>query len=331
MKAKFLVVAWLLFSVIGNAQTREEKKSERAAKEAQAAEKDAKKAELNAIEDELNHKSVRVVIEGSALKDTTINGNEDDTLRIRVGDLKIDIYPESTSKLSTHKSKCEPLPLKEFPWYGFEGIRFGFLTFMDANQNSYDPEWLQNQGKRNSSGYIGLGVINTSFELIKDRFRFGTGLGLTWETISINRNLRLAEADTFGFQTGSFPVNENATLSSTYLTVPLVFQYNGKVTEQDREDLWMNQERNIFHVSFGIIGGYRIGSNALYKWKENGDKRKQRVAGDFGVNDYMLNLYVEAGFTSSLSFFLESGLLPTFSKGNGPEIYANTFGLKMNF
>jgi hypothetical protein len=141
----------------------------------------------------------------------------------------------------------------------------------------------------------------------------------------------LAEADTFGFQTGSFPVSDVATLNSTYITVPLVFQYNGKVTEKDREDLWMNEERNIFHMSFGVIGGYLIGSNALYKWKENGDKRKQRVAGDFGVNEYMLNLYTEVGFTSSYSFFWESALLPKFSSGDGPEISSNAFGIKLNF
>ncbi len=277
-------------------------------------------------------KEMKVVVANGSLKDTTIKGNQDDTLHIRLGDMKIDIYPDSTSKLSTKDNKCKSLPIEDFPWYGFGGIRFGFLTFMDANQNSYEPEWLQNQGKRNSSGYIGMNIINTSFELIEDRFRLCTGMGFTWETIAINRNLRLIEADTFGFQTsGFFPVSDYATLNSTYLTVPLVFQYNGKVTEKDRNDLWMNEERNIFHISFGVIGGYQIGSNALYRWKENGDKRKQKVVGDFGLNEYLLNLYVEAGFTSSLSFFIESGLLPQFSNGKGPEIYANAFGLKMNF
>lgn len=276
-------------------------------------------------------KEMKIVVANGSVKDTTIKGNQDDTLHIRLGDMKIDIYPDSTSKLSTKDTKCKSLPIDDFPWYGFGGIRFGFLTFMDANQNAYEPEWLQNQGKRNSSGYIGMGLINTSFELIEDRLRLCTGMGLTWETIAINRNLRLAEADTFGFQTGSFPISDLSTMNSTYLTVPLVFQYNGKVTEQDREDLWMNQERNIFHVSFGALGGYLIGSNAFYKWKENGDKRKQRVAGDFGINQYMINFYVEAGFTSSLSFFIESGLLPKFSSGKGPEVYSNAFGLKMNF
>lgn len=277
-------------------------------------------------------KEMKVVVANGSLKDTTIKGNQDDTLHIRLGDMKIDIYPDSTSKLSTKDNKCKSLPIEDFPWYGFGGIRFGFLTFIDANQNSYEPEWLQNQGKRNSSGYIGMNIINTSFELIEDRFRLCTGMGFTWETIAINRNLRLIEADTFGFQTsGFFPVSDYATLNSTYLTVPLVFQYNGKVTEKDRNDLWMNEERNIFHISFGVIGGYQIGSNALYRWKENGDKRKQKVVGDFGLNEYLLNLYVEAGFTSSLSFFIESGLLPQFSNGKGPEIYANAFGLKMNF
>ena len=277
-------------------------------------------------------KEMKVVVSNGAVKDTTIKGNQDDTLHIRLGDMKIDIYPDSTSKLSTKDNTCKSLPIEDFPWHGFEGIRFGFLTFMDVNQNSYEPEWLQNQGKRNSSGYIGMNFINTSFELVEDRLRLCTGLGFTWETIAINRNLRLAEADTFGFQTsGFFPISDHATLNSTYLTVPLVFQYNGKVTEKDRNDLWMNEERNIFHISFGVIGGYQVGSNALYRWKENGDKRKQKVVGDFGLNEYLLNLYVEAGFTSSLSFFIESSLLPKFSDGKGPEIYANAFGLKMNF
>lgn len=286
---------------------------------------------IAAQKEERSSKQLKIVVEGSAVKDTTIKGNQDDTLHIRLGDMKIDIYPDSTSRLITTEKKCKSLPIEDFPWYGFGGMRFGFLTFIDANQNSYEPEWLQNQGRRNSSGYIGMNVVNTSFELIKDRFRLGTGLGFTWETIAINRNLRLAEADTFGFQTGSFPVSDVATLNSTYITVPLVFQYNAKVTEQDREDLWMNQERNIFHMSFGVIGGYLVGSNALYKWKENGDKRKQRVAGDFGLNEYMINLYTEIGFTSSLSFFWEAGLLPKFSSGDGPEISSNAFGLKLNF
>lgn len=326
MKAKFVVLMFVIGITSVHSQKREDelKNSDRAAKEARLAAEAAAMAEQN-------HKAFKVVIEGSALKDTTIKGNQDDTLRIRLGDMKIDIYPDSTSKLSVKDNKCKSLPIEDFPWYGFGGIRFGFLTFMDANQNSYEPEWLQNQGKRNSSGYIGMNIINTSFELIEDRLRLCTGMGFTWETIAINRNLRLAEADTFGFQTGSFPISDVATLNSTYLTVPMVFQYNGKVTEKDRNDLWMNEERNIFHISFGVIGAYQVGSNALYRWKENGDKRKQKVVGDFGLNEYLLNLYVEAGFTSSLSFFIESGLLPQFSNGKGPEIYANAFGLKMNF
>ena len=84
-------------------------------------------------------------------------------------------------------------------------------------------------------------------------------------------------------------------------------------------------------MSFGVVGGYLIGSNAFYKWKENGEKRKERIAGDFGLNKYMLNFYTEVGFTSSLSFFWEAALLPKFSSGDGPDISSNAFGLKLNF
>ncbi|MFY8078357.1 MAG: hypothetical protein ACOVMJ_07195, partial [Flavobacteriales bacterium] len=70
----------LTAGVIG-AQTKEEeqKKAERAEKKARVAAEDAANAELK-------HKEYKIVVEGSAVKDTTIKGNQDDTLHIRLGD-----------------------------------------------------------------------------------------------------------------------------------------------------------------------------------------------------------------------------------------------------
>lgn len=276
-------------------------------------------------------KEMKIVVSNGAVKDTTIKGNEDDTLHIRLGDMKIDIYQDSTARISKTNEKPSLNSIKEFPWYGFDGLRFGFMTFVDANQKSYDAEWIQNQGRRNSSSCLGVLLLNHSYEIASERFRLNTGLGASFESIALNRSIRLLDADTLGVQSGVFVQTDKSNLNANYITVPFVFQYNGKISEQDRKDLGTENEKNVFHVSFGVIGGYLVGSNSFYKWKENGDKRKQRVAGDFGLNDYMLNLYVEAGFTSSLSFFLESGLLPKFSSGKGPEIYSNAFGLKLNF
>jgi hypothetical protein len=156
-----------------------------------------------------------------------------------------------------------------------------------------------------------------------------TGIGFSLESIALNREVRLSETDTLGFQLAIFPKTEKSNLNANYITVPIVFQYNGKITEMKKMN--SDDEPNVFHMSFGIIGGYLIGSNAFYKWKENGEKRKQRVSGDFGLKEFMANLYVDFGFTSDLSFFIETALLPKFSSGDGPEIYSNAFGLKLNF
>jgi len=274
-------------------------------------------------------KEMKVVVANGSMKDTTIKGNQDDTLHIRVGDMKIDIYPDSTSKLATGDRKRKTLPLEEFSWYGFSGFRFGFLTFMDDQNKSYDAPWMNNKGRNNSSSMMGFNVVNSSFEIAKDRFRLSTGMGVSLESIALNREVRLSETDTLGFQLAIFPQTEKSNLNANYITVPMVFQYNGKITEKKKMN--SGDESNVFHMSFGVVGGYLIGSNAFYKWKENGEKRKQRVAGDFGLNEFMANLYVDFGFSSGLSFFIESALLPKFSSGKGPEIYSNAFGLKLNF
>jgi len=179
-------------------------------------------------------KEMKVVVANGSMKDTTIKGNQSDTLHIRMGDLKIDIYPDSTSKLATGDRKRKTLPLEEFSWYGFSGFRFGFLTFMDDQNKSYDAPWMNNKGRNNSSSMMGFNVVNSSFEIAKDRFRLSTGIGFSLESIALNREVRLSETDTLGFQLAIFPKTEKSNLNANYITVPLVFQYNGKITEKKK-------------------------------------------------------------------------------------------------
>jgi len=243
-------------------------------------------------------------------------------------DLKIYVFKDSISQWPSNENTDESLQLNDFSWFGFDGIRFGYLTTLDSNGKTYQSDWRKDG---NGSNFIAFSLLNPSFELVKDRFRLSTGLGLSFEEISLNRNIRLIPTDKFSFQTGNFIETEYSNLNTNYITVPLVFQYNGKFTDQNRNKNTIEDVRNIFHMSFGIVGGYLIGSNAFYKWKDNGHSVKQRVAGDFGLNQFMANLYLEVGFTDGLSVFVESALMPKFSSGKGPEIYSNAFGIKLSF
>lgn len=246
-------------------------------------------------------------------------------------DLKIDIYKDSTSRWSIKEPVDESLQLNNFPWFGFDGIRFGLLTTLDSKGKRYEPDWRKDEKNGNGSTVIAFSLLNPSLELVKNRLRLSTGLGFSFEEISLNRNIRLIQSDKFDFQTGNFTETEYSNLNTNYITVPLVFQYNGKFTDQHRKKSQFAKEKNIFHMSFGVVGGYLIGSNAFYKWKENGHSVKQRVAGNFGLNQFMANLYLEVGFTDGLSVFVESALVPKFSSGKGPEIYSNAFGIKLSF
>jgi hypothetical protein len=245
--------------------------------------------------------------------------------------LKFDIYKDSTINGSSKDSTHESLQLNDFPWFGFDGIQWGILRTIDSQRKNYIPDWRKDEKNGDGSSIIAFSLLNPSFELVKNRFRLCTGLGFSFESISLNRNIRLSPSDKFGLQTGNFVETKNSFLNTNYVTIPLIFQYNGKLKQQERKKTKYEHAKGTFHMSFGIVGGYLIGSNTFYKWVDNGYYNSQRVSGNFGLNHFMANLYLEVGFTTGFSVFVENALLSKFANGKGPEMYSLAFGIKVSF
>jgi hypothetical protein len=267
------------------------------------------------------HAAVKTITE---IKDTTITPKSDDTLHLRIGQMKIDIYPDSASRMVSEIGLKKPQP-NDFAWYGFSGLRYGFLTLQDAEYKIQTSGWLGNTSKRNVSSSFAFNVLNTTWELKKNKFRLCSGIGFQFNSIAFNKEIKLEEIDSLSFTTASVPAYKWSTLNANYIQVPFVFQFNGKIRKDGDDDY------TAFHASFGCIGGYLIGSNTFYKWEENGDKKKQRLNGTYGLNPFQADVYVDFGFGDIATWFLQSGFLPVFKENKGPELTTMTFGLKMNF
>jgi len=257
------------------------------------------------------------------IKDTTITPESDDTLRLRIGQMKIDIYPDTASRMVIENGVKKP-EVNDFAWYGFSGIRYGFLALQDANYKIQSSGWLGNTSKRNLSSSVAFYVLNTTWELKKNKFRLCSGIGFQFNSIALNKEIRLEEVDSLSFIGGVEPAYKWSTLNANYIQVPFIFQFNGKLRKDNDGDY------TAFHAGFGCIGGYLIGSNAFYKWEENGDKKKQRLNGSYGLSPFQADVYVDFGFGDISTWYIQTGFLPIFKENKGPELTTISFGLKMN-
>ncbi|MFN4885612.1 MAG: hypothetical protein ACK5HD_05270 [Bacteroidota bacterium] len=258
------------------------------------------------------------------VRDTTIQPKSDDTLRLRIGQMKIDIYPDSSAVIQVANGKKKP-QVEDFAWYGFSGLRYGFLNLMDENEKIQTEGWLGNTGRRNVSSHVAFNVLNATWDLDKSHVRICTGLGFQFNTIALNKEYKLQEQDSLTFITGITPNYKLSTLNANYIQVPFVFQFNGRLKKDSDGDY------SAFHSSIGCIGSYLIGSNAYYKWEQDGEKKKQRLEGNYGLNPFQFDIYADFGFGDVLTWYLQTGLLSVFKENKGPELYSLSTGLKINF
>jgi len=163
-------------------------------------------------------------------------------------------------------------------WAGFE---LGFTRFTDAPKDFLELS-------KSKSSQVNLNIIETSFS-ISENFGFVTGLGIQWNNYRFSNDVTLVKfIDHDGDKCYTqFPINKKdkdvlkTKLTTTYLTVPLLLEFQSKYN------------RGKF-FQFGIVGGFNIGSHTKIKYG-NGDKDKN--FDDFGIKDLKCDGTVRLGIS----------------------------------
>ncbi len=246
------------------------------------------------------------------------DGGRGDTVKIRVGHRALVIAE------GNHGSdiKFNHLDDQEFEsWTGhrakFKGhwaaVEMGVNSFAKVDYTGFTPNFMDlNQNK---SFEVGINFLRYSIGLQKDKRNVGlvTGLGLTFN------DYRFSNAYTIENDNGLVkPVVLDKTglskskLSTTYLTVPLMLEFQIPVNGRDKR----------FYFSGGLIGGLKVGSHS--KVKQDGDKTKSRD--DFNINPFRYGATARFGY-KGINLFGTYYFSTFFKDNRGPEMFPFTIGI----
>ncbi len=248
---------------------------------------------------------------------------EQDTTRFKIGNKEIIIVGNDTTMIDLGEE--EGPEAGRFGgdltyWSGFEvGINLpvngNFETGFDSKHLQIDPS---------QSFVYSINFTEQRIRIIKDYFGIVTGLGFTNSRYGFSDNkLRLkASADsTYGItDTTLFNGFSKNQLRVNTFNIPLLFQINTS-----------KNDYNNFHISFGAIGGVRIGSNVKYKYDlASGGDSKNKEKGRFNLNAFQVMGTVRMGY-KDFGLFANYDLLSLYETTKSELAYPLSFGASFSF
>jgi hypothetical protein len=158
------------------------------------------------------------------------------------------------------------------------------------------------------------------FKLARNYVRLVVGLGLDYHQYAFSNNTRL-DADTsytWGAidSTRTFNYKKNQ-LRATYLQVPLLLEFNTS-----------NNPKKTFHIAFGVIGEYKIGSRTKTFLTQGRDEVEITRKDNYNLNPFLAKAHVNLGYRG-WTVFAEYGLSPLFTRGKGPDVVPFAAGLRI--
>ena len=216
------------------------------------------------------------------------------------GDWKDDInYDDTTHQLTN--------------WAGIDLAVTGYL----APDHRFDLPSENGNWTLDYSRSIGwnLNLFETRFPIVGRHFGLVTGLGFDWDRYAFERNVSIGSKpdSTWAYEDGT-DYDKNK-LKTTFLRVPLLLELN---TSEDPE--------KSFHLSVGVIGGWRIHSKFDQEFTIDGTEHHIEKVAKFNVNSFRYSLTTRLGY-DDYNLFFEYSPMPLFERGEGPELYPFSAGV----
>lgn len=262
----------------------------------------------------IGEKEIVKVIEG---KDTVIINVGKKGLKIidsedgtSVDFITLDDFDESEDK--ERKSR------KHFNGH-WKGLEIGMNNYLTSDYSLTLPAEAQfmelNTGK---SWCVNLNVLQYDIGFGTDKVGLVTGLGLEFNNYrfdgenSIIKDPVTREIVSLEYDAATYI--EKTKLSTSYLTVPLLLEFQIPVSGHKR-----------IHISGGVIGGLKIGSHTKVVYKEDGSKQKDKINDDFNLSPLRYGVTARIGYRA-LKLFVNYNLTPMFETSQGPELYPVSIG-----
>ncbi|MGB0887382.1 MAG: GIN domain-containing protein [Vicingaceae bacterium] len=273
---------------------------------------------------EIDDVDVKLGNKGVVVKD------DGDTVKVKWGHTELTVIGDSVELKRTPKTRRSH-------WAGVDLAINGFLN----NKNSIDltndastaPEDITQfmELKYSKSWSFAINFAEWYIPIHKHRFGLVTGLGTEWNNYELKHNIKLNP------EGGRF-VHENVdefNQDYTWGEVDTVLNYS-----KNRFKTWFinaplllelntgNHKNKSFHISAGAIFGFNLQTKMKYKYRLNGDNKKEKDKQDFNTNPFRVSATVRAG-VGWFNVFATYSLTPLFENGRGPELYPFTVGVTL--
>ena len=232
------------------------------------------------------------------------NEDSDSNVKITVGSDDEDPPKKKSKKSEAH----------------WAGLDFGFSLLLDENrENNFSdhPYWKNDAAK---SQVWNLNVFEHKFNFGTPYVGLTTGMGFSFTSVAFKDNyvIRSTPDSVYAVIDTATNYSKNK-LKATYLTVPLMLEFN---TSRD--------EDKSFYLAAGVVGGVRLASKTKRQGEIDGKEFKEKVKAPFNLNPFKLDAAVRFGY-ADWGVFANYSLLPLFDQGKTIELYPLTFGLSLNF
>lgn len=205
-------------------------------------------------------------------------------------------------------------------WSGFS---MGLSNFTDQDfsiSRSGTDEFMDlNTGK---SWNMNINFAQYSLNLINNKFGLVTGLGLEFNFYRFDSDNSIQKDADGVIINQDLPATwnvEKSKFTTTYATLPILFELHSS----------SSQHKGIVFAA-GVVGGAKLGSNTKVVYKEDGDKKKDRVRNDYSLNPFRYGVTARLGVGDWLVYGTYY-LTPLFEDGKGPELYPFSVGLALSF
>jgi len=200
----------------------------------------------------------------------------------------------------------------------WHGLDLGVTGYLNPDYSVPMPvgfEYLSPDYK--NSIRVGINPIEKNFRIFGDYMLLATGLGFDINNYRFKNNTRLiGNQNQITGYIDTLINYEKSKLRLIYINVPILIELN--TSEKDHK---------AFHLAFGPVFGYNIGSKTKLVYSVSGQVNKDKAKGDFNTNPFRYGLTARLGFGGGLMLFATYDLSEMFINGQGPELHPFAIGL----
>lgn len=202
-------------------------------------------------------------------------------------------------------------------WGGFGMGINGWLSNGNFGMPKGQEYMALNYGK---SLNFQLNPFEKNIHIYKDYINLVTGIGFEWNQYEFSNKTKLNADSSYTYgvidSTNTFSYKKNR-LKSTFVNVPLLIEFNTN-----------KNPKKAFHLAFGVVGGYKLGSRTRQIGTRNSEDIKIIRKDDYNLNPFRVNAHVSIGY-HNFTLYADYALTPLFENGKGPELYPFTIGVKL--